>query len=410
MTQPEVSANGVLPDFYSAAAVRLRHWRHIKDVAMRYVMAVGGVSVIIAILLIAFYLLYVVVPMFRPARLEQISAYPVPAGTDTGTLYYALEEQHEIGMRVTSSGSAVFFRTADGSLVHHKLLTENTLADVTAFATGDPSQSIFALGLSDGGVILARHEYEVTYPQDQRVINPRISYPYGAEPLEVDPFHQPIRLLAVQSDEDQATIAALTEDARLLLVNLKETKSFLSDDVETTRTDSEIAIPNRVKHLVLDVEQRELYAADDQGFIYFFDTSNKEQPRLIQRVTAVTKGVRITSLQFLSGGISILVGDSSGQIAQWFPVRDDENNYTLEKIRFFDSQNAPITALAPEFFRKGFLAADVDGYLGIYHTTAHRTVKLKQVEQTELVRLAVSPRADAVLIETKAGQSQFWHV
>ena len=172
----DAGTTSLLADFNSAEAQKHRYYRHLKDVALRYMMALGGISVIVAIVLIAFYLVYVVLPMFKPAHIEQVAGYPVPAGAGTGSLYYAMEEQREIGLRVTGGADAVFFNTADGSLVHRESLLQETRARVTAFAAGDPSQRLLALGLDDGTALLAVHEYRVTYPDDVRVIHPGIEH------------------------------------------------------------------------------------------------------------------------------------------------------------------------------------------------------------------------------------------
>ena len=406
----EVNKTSLLADFNSAAAQKHRYYRHLKDVSMRYMMALGGISVIIAIVLIAFYLVYVVLPMFKPPHIEQVAGYPVPAGTQTETLYYAMEEQREIGLRVTSGGSIVFFNTEDGDLVHQQFLAEETLADLTAFAAGDPSQRLLALGLDDGTALLALHEYHVSYPNDVRVILPGIDWPAGKTPLIIDESGRPITMITAQYDEEQLTVAAFTEDRRLLLMNRAEEESFFSDENEITITRSQIPVAGRVTSLLMDVEHRELYVAEQGGLISFYDISDKAAPELVQRVQAVSAPAEITSLSFLSGGISILVGDSSGNITQWFPVRDRNNNYTLEKIRGFDSQSAGVTSIAPEYFRKGFLATDEAGYLGIYHATAHRTVELEKISDNRLVQLAVAPRANAMLVEDDTGALQFWEI
>ena len=44
--------------------------RALKDKAAKYFVGIGGVSVIVAILLIFFYLLYVVIPMFESADVD----------------------------------------------------------------------------------------------------------------------------------------------------------------------------------------------------------------------------------------------------------------------------------------------------------------------------------------------------
>ncbi|MFT5350577.1 MAG: phosphate transport system permease protein, partial [Gammaproteobacteria bacterium] len=408
MSEAETQSS-FLPDFNSPYALRHRHWRNIRDIATRYLMAIGGISVIIAIVLIAFYLLYVVLPMFKPADIDHVSTYGLPGGKEE-TLYYALEEQHEIGVRAVADGSVVFFEAKSGSINRQQNIFKDSPQTVTAFSAGDPTQRLLAFGLANGGVVLAEADYAVTYPNDVRLISPSLEYPLGQTPLEVNPDGSPVRLLSAQWDGEQATIVSVAQDAKIILLNVVREESFLSDEVEISRTLTELAFQHSPTHMILDIEQRELYIADLDGFISYYDVSDKTAPRLVQRVKALSEDKTITSLQFLGGSISILVGDSSGGIGQWFPVRDEENNYTLQHIRQFDSQEHPISAIASEYFRKGFLATDEAGRLGIYHTTAHRTVKLESVSSSAITQLAIAPRANAMLIESTAGELQFWLV
>jgi phosphate transport system permease protein len=393
----------------SAAALRYRKLRHAKDNFMRYLMVVGGVGAIVAIVLIAFYLLWVVIPLFRPASIELLSQYPVPGGGTSETIYYATEEQREIGLRISADGTAIFFRTSDGGLVESADLLSGTNGKITSFAAGDPSQRVLAFGLDDGDAFVVRHNYTTTFPDNKRLITPVLDYPLGNNGLRVDPDGQPLKRLAVQSNEQESTIAAITEDSRLLLLNLTGEESFLTG--ETTQVEIRASIPGieNVVRMALDVEQRELYLADTQGFIQYYNISDKATPRLVQKVKAVSEGASITELKFLSGGISILVGDSYGRIVQWFPVRDANNNFTLERIRSFQSGHAPISAIAPEFSRKGMLAIDIEGRFTIYHATAHRTVTNEKLDNPDIKLLAVSPRADSALIESR-GIVQFWNI
>jgi phosphate transport system permease protein len=414
-TEESPTTDNFLPDFNTVAAKKYRKWRDIKDVMTRYLMAFGGVSVILAIVLIAFYLFYVVVPMFRPAHIEGIASFSAPGDAQAETLLYAMEEQREVGLRVTTNNQldakAVFFDAKNGQVRESFDLPLPSGAEVSSVSAGDPSTRTMALGLSNGNALLFQHEYKVSYPNDVCLITPFIHYPLGEDPIQIDALGQGIRQITVQSLEEQSTFVALMEDMRVMMVHVLAEESMLSDEVELTRTDSIIPVHSAgIEFIKLDIEARELYIADDKGFIYYFDVSDKSEPRLVQKVRAVAEGVKITSLEFLSGGISILVGDSSGRISQWFPVRDKEKNYTLELIRSFEEQEHPITAIASEYFRKGFAAVDDHGGIGLYHTTAHRTVKLQEIGKQPLQFLAMAPRANAVLVENDQNQLEYLHV
>jgi len=89
MSKNDISiTESVLPDFNSAKARNHRNKRHINDVITRYLMSFGGVSVIIAIVLIAFYLFYVVFPMFMPAKVKEFGNYAVPGDVQQRTIYF----------------------------------------------------------------------------------------------------------------------------------------------------------------------------------------------------------------------------------------------------------------------------------------------------------------------------------
>ncbi|HFC52959.1 MAG TPA: ABC transporter permease subunit, partial [Gammaproteobacteria bacterium] len=150
--------------------------------------------------------------------------------------------------------------------------------------------------------------------------------------------------------------------------------------------------------------------ANREGALSIFDLVRDEQPTLDQRLPSVTEGARVTTMKLLAGGISLMIGSSDGRISQWFPVRDESGKFVFTRIRDFDSQSAPIVSLAPEFYRKGFLAADSSGQLGIYHATAHRTLLLEKVASTRLAQLAVAPRANAMLGEDSDGNIHFLHI
>ena len=413
MNSNESTLDTQLPDFSSQSAKNYRKWRHVKDVATRYLMAFGGIGVILAIVLIAFYLFYVVIPMFKSAHIESVATYSVPAPDEvsSNTLIYAMEEQREVALRITDQGQAVFFSTIDGEIrqtVDFKLPPD---ISITSVSTGDPTEQMIGLGLSNGAVVFFQHDYAVTFPDDVRLITPGIYFPFGEEPIQINKLGEAVTHLSVQYDSEQATIVAYGSQAGIKLVNFAREEAFLSDDVEIIREESVIPIDAEgIVALRMDIEQREMYVADVSGNIYFYDIKDKANPRLVQKVRAVEGDVHITVLEFLAGGISILVGDTSGQIAQWFPVRDEDNNYTLQKIRSFNKQKSPITAIAPEYSRKGFIAIDESGEMGIYHTTAHRTVLLKQIGDHAFNAMTLSPRANAVVIENNKGEVEFWHI
>jgi len=60
---------------------------------------------------------------------------------------------------------------------------------------------VVAYGLSDGRALVIKPVYDVSYPNDVRVITPRIEYPLGETPFVVDEQERALLHLDVQLGE-----------------------------------------------------------------------------------------------------------------------------------------------------------------------------------------------------------------
>lgn len=388
--------------------VRLRHWRLLKDKIARYVMTIGGVSVIIAIVLIFFYLLYVVLPLLLPASMRASHSFELPATVAGATLHLAVEEKNTIGVRFTDQAHAVFFNVQEGTLIADNTLVIPAGATITSFAAADPATQVVAYGFSNGQVIVAQHAYDISYPNGVRTIKPYLKYPFGENTLTVDEQGTPLRQLAVQVGEQANTLAAITEDNRLVLVTVAKETNFLTGAVALNRTSGTLSLNQlKITHLLLDKEQRIIYLSDSDGQIWRITVANifnKIAPPIANSVRVV-QNQQITALTFLTGDISLLVGDSSGKITQWFPVKGE-----LKQIREFQVQQIPIIHIASEERRKGFLATDREGNMGLFHTTAERTLLKERLITAAFKHITLSPRANNLLAEDNQGKLYVWAI
>ena len=385
-------------------------WRMFLDKFMRHAVAIGGISIIIAITLIFLYLLIVVFPIFESAKIKQNASY-VLIDENTNVLHVAMEERSEVALRVEGNGRLVFFNTSSGETLLEQSPRLPKGAKVVSFASSDPARDTFALGLSNGQILLIKHEYKVTFPNNKRLITPEVVYPMGEEPILIDTQDAAIVDLAVQTGEEGITIAAGTDDDRLFLVSFVKEESLLEETPTFERTTTSLPYPaTDVTKLIIDKDQRELYIASEGGHLTFLDIQEKDEPKLLQHITITEKGAEITALASLTGGISLLVGSSDGRIAQWSLVRQENNQEQLVKFREFDQHPGEITQIIPEYSRKGFIATDKTGLLGIYHTTAENTVLRKQVAAKPLAFTAISPRADSMLLLDTNSKISFWNI
>ncbi|OUD15431.1 ABC transporter permease subunit [Thioflexithrix psekupsensis] len=409
------SSSVIVSALNEPATIRRRAWRMLKDKIVRHSMTFGGLGVIAAILLIFFYLLYVVMPLLTPASLQLVTQFQLPGVENERTLHLAVEEKNELAVRFTDDARAVFFRLQDGHVISEYAASKPDGVEASAFAVSDSTRQVVGYGFANGTAIALQHSYNIVFTQDSagnrvRTIDPSIVYPLGQDPVTVDPQGQALTHLGVQISQHSNMIAAVTADQRLVVVRVSKAVNFLTEEETLNTVYSEIALDKtgQVTHLLLEKDQRYLYLADTQGVITRYDVREQEI-RKEYHAQVVPQGDKITSLRFLTGDISLLVGESNGIVTQWFPVRDANNVFSLQRIREFQGGKSAIVDLAPEERRKGFVAADARGYLGIYHTTAHRTVLSLQAEQP-LVSVNLSPRADFLIGEDRTGKLSVWEV
>ncbi len=380
-----------------------RSWRMVKDRLFGGVMGVGGVTVIVALVTIFFYLLWVVFPLFRSATLSPVPEVALAAGV----VHLSTNEHGDVLFTVTADGGYRFLGVDGG-----QTLDEGSLlpagAGVEAGVGDLRSQGLVALGLTEGRAIVVKPSYRVSFPNDVRVVTPALSWPVGTEPIALTADGAPLARIAVANTDDRTTIAAADADGTLRLTHLAPAEGLLFEDeapsLEATSVDV-AQLPAVPDALLVDSDQQELYVLAGRE-VGYWNIRDKDQPKLVETVQLVPPGVEVTDLRFLAGGHSLLVGDSRGRITQWFPVRDETNNFRLTHIREFTALTGPVRHIAPEWFRKGFVAIDAGGTLAVFHATADRTLLTEATGVAGARALAISPRADTVFAVSADGQAK----
>ncbi len=388
-----------------------QRWRLIKDTIARYTVVIGGLGIIGAIVLIFFYLLYVVFPLFLPAQAHSVSHYNLPEKALGKTLLLAMEEQNEVAVRFTDQGMAIFFAVKTGQTLLTQPIQIPKGLKISSFAEGDFANQMVSYGLSDGSLLLVKHQYSLSYPNNIRVITPSIEYPFGEKPLMIDKKGQALTQIAFKAGDDTTTVVAKTADQRLLLVSLVKKQNLFAETSEVERTDAVLDAPSKdVAFMLINKDHNNLYLANRLGLISYLDISDKANPVVKQQLNVFNSSNEITSMMFLNGDLSVLIGDAQGGIAQWSMIRDAQEHFAIQKLRTFKFSNHPIITIKPEARRKGFIAMDNQGLVQIYNTTAERELIKKHVADANPDALALASRANAFLAQTASGQINYWQV
>ncbi|MEH6499373.1 MAG: ABC transporter permease subunit [Pseudoalteromonas distincta] len=369
----------------------LRKRRMFKDGASRWGITIAGFGVVAALAMIFVYLFYEVAPILKGATVTPLAEYPIPV-SDAPTENIFIERYQQLGVQYSEDGQATFFELDDGQIRSQISLNLPEGAGITSYANGEFVNGYTAHGLSNGQVKVVRHNYALSFPEGTRVITPKLEYPMGEAPLVLDEQGQAIELLAIESVVRGRTgtmIAGVTADGRLLLSSFTSRENLMTGEVTVTSDTYELPpIPGEPVKLLLDKTLRSLFIADSAGNLHHYDVAQPQNARL---VTSVNVGSPITAMEFLVGTVSLVVGTESGELSQWFLVRDAQNEYDLSRVRDFDKHGAAITAIAPEYNRKGFVAADAQGQIGVHYGTSSRTLYLDAFIDKPISKVAVSP-------------------
>ncbi|WP_280370616.1 ABC transporter permease subunit [Pseudomonas sp. BN411] len=301
-----------------------------------------------------------------------------------------------VGMRVADKGEVQFFSTKDGSLVKRQQLPLPADANVVSIGQDQPGSPLVVLGLSNGQALIFKHSYNVTYPDNKKTIEPLVSFPYGEAPMVLDAQGRALEHVALSINDETMVLAGST-GSQLHVQQVVSEENMLTG--ETTQEQNSIDLPQiaePIKAIYIDPRHQWLYVLNGRAHADVFSLREKA---LNGRYKLLEDGEReVSASTMLLGGISLMVGDSKGGIAQWFMARDPDGSSRLKHIRDFQLGNNPVVQINAEERRKGFIALDSTGHLGVFHSTANRTLLVESVTDGSGL-MALSPRANRIVVE-----------
>ncbi|MFC1719983.1 ABC transporter permease subunit [Pseudomonadota bacterium] len=396
----------------SVRSERFHLWRSRKDRVVRWLIATGGVSVIWAVVLIFFYLLWVVYPLFMPAKSHLVELQSVPGWKDTTPVYLSIEEQLEVGLRLANDGQAEFFKVSNGKELTTIALPFTHKGNWVIGAEATDNPDYVAVVSEDARVFVFRHQYETSFSAgvESRLITPRLDFPYGESPLlsmapsDLDAAVD-ISDIAYSDNADDMVLALADSSGRVRINFARKSENMLTGEVSLEPEIKELQTGLPITSLEISGNHRWLYVGDSDGYVHSFTLPGLEIGESID-----TGGSGITTMAMLLGGISVLAGDNDGVITQLFPVRQADNQFHLELIRRFESTGSAISKIVPEQRRKGFISLDRAGIFSIYHSTAGLLLHQHALKDVGPRAVALAPRANGLLIDGANGNLEMLEI
>jgi phosphate transport system permease protein len=390
--------------------------RRVVDRAAHWGITFGGATVILVILTLFVFIFLEVFPLLKGARVLEENASLLSAKA----VSVGIDEYQEIAYAVYEDGNIDFISLSDGKPIKRHAIKGVNGSTITAVCN-DKGRSV--MGTKDGRILSVNIGFSVSFENDDRIITPEID---DEEVVFTNEEEIAIQHIASNSDEGVSVTAFYTENGNLILKSTKvEEKLFGGEEkieaitditailaTHAQTTSDKLAGQERnlqITSLAVDYFTENLYVGTAHGEVIHINVRDRENPLLLEMVKVSDESV--TSLGFLLGDVSLIVGDEGGKISTWMRVRDEtaQSGWSLKKIHTVKPHQAGITSIATSSRNKCFVTAASDGTIQLKHATSEQTL-LNMKSETMPTAIAYSPKADGILVANSSGTLTHWAI
>jgi phosphate transport system permease protein len=408
----------------------------------RWVITVGGLLVIVAVLGIMVFLIRVVVPLLSTGEVLGRVEYRAPV-TDR-VLWVNGDEFQTLGIAVDQRGEAVVFHIPTGT----QLLRQDLGFAATATAVGGTiARDRIAIGFADGTVRFADLRVVNTattpdrLPTDLQRLNDRDRTSGGrvftrvqtgdfrtlTPEIAIGEVQQISDLPIVAVDYrtggtvERPTISFATIDAdNVVRVSRSRVQRNMMTGAETVRTTTvelpalRVAEGVRATEILLSGSADRAIVATDDGQLHRYDLRNIDTPVLAESLRATPEGVSVTALTFLGGELSLVVGGSDGSLNVWFRIQRDgargTDGFELVQSRSHTAMPAAVVDLSEAQRDKAFTATDARGNVWLVHSTSDQVLFefQRSTDPTSPAQSMMFPRGDGILLISETGALEAW--
>ena len=269
----------------------------------------------------------------------------------------------------------------------------------------------YVIGTSDGRVIPLEMRFEVVFKDGKRTVTPQ---PVFGAPSALDPANpRPIMRLASASPESGPLTVAQIGPAELVVQTVVQKKALVGPG---TREESlqrvDVQGAGEVTALALDGRAEDLFVGTSTGQVLHYDMRDRQNPKLAEGTTVSTRpGAGVTTLGFLIGDRTLVVGDSAGGVSTWQiipPPGGGERRLT--RVYQFEGHPGPVVALGFSERDKGFATGDASGLVRVHYGTSGQTLLSMKAEGGDLRSVVFAPKADGVLAVNGKGTIAQWQL
>ncbi|MCA1933622.1 MAG: ABC transporter permease subunit [Calditerrivibrio sp.] len=370
--------------------------RRAIDSLAKYLITVGGIGTIVAVLLVFLFLTYTVIPLFKSGEVSDrksvvvsnelsfkhavVDEYGLLGVVFDGKSFSAISmfngeiltkfniDGEIIGYNFNSKDDSYTISDSKGRLMVAKMnFGKNNIK--SGDTTGNPNYSI-----RDGKIVEIDGDAESEYSVDIKV----------EEILQKD---YKIVLVDSVSSENSRFLAFLDENKVLHIDLLSSKENMLTGEISQTIDESLLDMSGIIggsfpKYLKINSSKTNIMLFFEDSRFINVDTKNFDNPFVLEDKKLFNDGRKITYLDFLIGRNTILVGDDKGNLTTWWSVESSlsKNNFQLTNIHTFSSgDETPVRFIYPSKRDKSFLVLNESNTISLYHMTSG-----KKLFQTKL--------------------------
>ena len=261
-----------------------------------------GLMVLMTLMLIFVYLLFAVLPLFKPASVGQAQPLPIAASSRRWRWAWTCSSASVIAS--TRRARAIYRLTpAPNGQPQAPLAQQTLLAKPALLAQAAGERDLFALAQADGRLVVARADFATA--ENGR---PQWLFPLGQQPLALDPQRKPLKLLSLaDAHRGQYLLAGVTDDRRLV---------FGRFSPDRPPQFSERPLEHDAEQLVLTPDGRQLYLLTGNRLARY----QIDGAQLQLRETRTLGEHAPYQMTALPGGSALLIKGADGNLREWFEV------------------------------------------------------------------------------------------
>lgn len=393
-----------------------------------WLIRLGGIGTIGAVAGVCVFLVWVVIPLFAPARLELLGAPPEPPGDNNGVAdsrlpppegRAATPSEEVLAAGVDESLTVVWVVDRNGELTVRQIVEGDVLFQKTLTSRGkprcaavDPRAGYIAFGYDDGQVQFSRFTISVSdavleeVPEEvrrqlaagqtkqvvagddacwftQSQVTCRLQVRVEEEAV-VSVGDQPVERLDFSLRADTRNVAALTADNVLHIGKTEKRLNFLTGEEATIFKGGalnlgELGIGTMPDFVRISGVADSTYLIWKNGRVLRLDTRDLANLRIGEELSLLLPGEgQISTVSFLIGKMTLIVGSTTGSLSAWFPIKPDgaqtPDGVHLVRAHIYQAGESGVSAIGISHRSRLFVALFADGTVRVYHATTGQWV------------------------------------